>query len=107
MAIVLLPEMVLGVLTTHQEVISLGIELRFWLLPVLIVGSAAYIFDGLFLGLTAGQVLRRTMTLSALVGFLPLALFALQIGSLHLLWGALASFMVARVLTLGLAWIRT
>ena len=107
LAIVLLPETVLGLLTTHDEVISLGTELRFWLLPVLVVGSAAYIFDGLFLGLTAGRVLRRAMTLSALAGFLPLALLALELGSLHLLWAALASFMIARVLTLGLAWRRS
>lgn len=106
LVVVLFPEPVLSLLTSHEEVIVLGRALRFWLLPVLIVGSAAYILDGLFLGLTAGRALRRAMTVSTLLGFLPLAMLALALSSAHLLWTALALFMLARVLTLGVAWFR-
>ncbi|MEL7060456.1 MAG: MATE family efflux transporter [Acidobacteriota bacterium] len=99
----LFPEAVLGLLTKHDEVIQLGIAYRLWLVPVLLLGSIAYVYDGLFLGLTAGRQLRNAMLFSAAAGFLPLALLALHQRETHLLWAALATFMLARCLTLGWA----
>ncbi|MEM1179831.1 MAG: MATE family efflux transporter [Acidobacteriota bacterium] len=105
-AAILFPAPLLGTLTSHAEVISLGSSLRWWLLPVLLFGSAAYVLDGLFLGLTEGRSLRNAMASSAILGFGPMAWLALHRQDTHLLWAALASFMCARVLTLGLAWRR-
>ncbi|MEO1087224.1 MAG: MATE family efflux transporter, partial [Acidobacteriota bacterium] len=104
--VIVFPTQLLATLTSHENVIALGVGLRWWLLPVLLFGSAAYIFDGLFLGLTEGRALRNAMVFSALLGFVPLALLALQLGSSALLWAALTVFMLARVVTLGLAWRR-
>ncbi|MEM1205473.1 MAG: MATE family efflux transporter [Acidobacteriota bacterium] len=98
----LAPEPVLGLLTSHGDVVQRGASYALWLVPVLLVGSAAYIYDGLFLGLTAGRTLRNSMLVSAVGVFLPLAWLALRAGDPHLLWGALAAFMVARTATL--AW---
>ena len=100
---VLFPAALFGLLTSHSEVIELATALRWWLFPVLFVGSAAYIFDGLFLGLTAGPVLRNAMLLSVLV-FLPPAIISINMGDTHLLWLSLSLFMIARVLTLAFAW---
>ena len=74
-----------------------------WLIPVLGVGAIAYALDGYFIGLTAGRTLRRTMIASAAVGFVPLATWAWLRGDPTLLWGAMALFMLTRVLTLGAA----
>lgn len=100
---VVAPRLVLGTLTVHADVIALGASYRFWLVPVLLFGSMAYIYDGLFLGLTAGRALRNAMLASAGVVFLPAALTALHFESADALWAALAAFMVARVVTLGWA----
>jgi len=70
-----------------------------WLVPVLGIGAVAFIYDGLFLGLTAGRGLRNAMLVSFGV-FLPIAIVAVQRQDNHLLWFSLAAFMAARSLTL-------
>ncbi|MEO1366650.1 MAG: MATE family efflux transporter, partial [Acidobacteriota bacterium] len=104
LTVITFPVPMLATLTSHQTVIDLGVALRWWLLPVLLFGSAAYVFDGLFLGLTEGRALRNAMVFSAVVGFGPLAVLALHVGSSALLWAALSVFMLTRTVTLGLAW---
>jgi MATE family multidrug resistance protein len=70
---------------------------------VLLFGSLAYMYDGIFLGLTAGRALRNAMLASLLLGFLPVAVLGLRLDAPHVLWSALAVFMVARAATLGVA----
>jgi MATE family multidrug resistance protein len=97
------PGALLGLLTNQPEVLAEASRHVLWLLPVLGVGSAAYALDGYFIGLSAGHTLWRTMAVSALLGFLPLSIWAWHQQDPSLLWAALAVFMGARVLTLGLA----
>jgi MATE family multidrug resistance protein len=92
------------VLTSHGELVAIGVRFAPWLIPTLLIGSVAYMFDGLFLGLTEGRALRNAMGISLLAGFLPLALIGLRIESNGALWGSMALFMAARAATLGLAW---
>lgn len=99
-AMAVAPGLVLGLLTDHSEVVDLAAHLAPWLVPVLLFGAAAFIYDGLFLGLTEGRALRNAMALSTLVGFVPLALWGVRTGDVDLLWLALAVFMAARALTL-------
>lgn len=93
---------ILQVLTSHTDVQALARRYQPWLLPVLIFGAAAFIYDGLFLGLTAGRALRNAMLAATGLVFLPLSLLALHTASAHLLWLAFAAFMLARWATL--AW---
>ena len=105
LALTLAPSFVLGLLTSHQDVIALGRTFSLWLWPVLVLGAVAFIYDGLFIGLTAGRALRNTMLLSSLGVFLPLALWAMARNSNHWLWFAMTAFMVARAASLGwVAW---
>jgi multidrug resistance protein, MATE family len=101
--LVLAPGVVLGVLTDQPAVLAEATRHVTWLLPVLGVGSMAYALDGYFIGLTAGRTLRRAMAVSAVLGFVPLATWAWHLGDPTWLWAALAVFMVARVITLGIA----
>lgn len=101
--LLLAPRGVLSLLTTQPEILTIGARFAPWLVPVLVFGAVAFIYDGLFLGLTAGRALRNSMLLSTLGVFVPLAAVALHSGSNHLLWLSLAAFMAARGLTLGLA----
>jgi MATE family multidrug resistance protein len=97
------PGTVLRVLTSHDDLVALGLTYAPWLWPTLLVGSLAYMYDGLFLGMTEGRKLRNSMLLSTLVVFLPAALLAVRAGDNHLLWASLALFMLARAATLWLA----
>ncbi|MGD2115256.1 MAG: MATE family efflux transporter [Acidobacteriota bacterium] len=94
------PAPVYGLLTDHGDVIALATAHGWWLVPVLLLGAVAFVYDGLYLGLTAGSALRNAMLLSVAVGFLPLAFLAHRIGDNHLLWAAMAVFMGVRALTL-------
>lgn len=93
------PEWILGLLTSHEVAIETAMVYLPWLVPILGVGAVAYIYDGLFLGLTAGRSLRNAMLLSFGV-FLPIAIVAVRRADNHLLWLSLVAFMVARSLTL-------
>lgn len=97
------PEWVYGLLTSHDDVIRDALRYGIWLIPALLLGTLAYVYDGLFLGLTAGRALRNSMVISTVLVFLPLAWTALQLESNHLLWLALTAFMAARAATLGWA----
>ncbi len=101
--VVVAPTLLYPLLTSHDDVVGLAARYGWWLVPVLFFGSAAYIYDGFFLGLTEGRVLRNSMLFSTLVVFLPIASWAAARANADLLWLAMLSWMVARSLTLGWA----
>jgi MATE family multidrug resistance protein len=91
---------VLELLTSHADVVQASSDYLPWLVPVLLFGSLAYMYDGLFLGLTEGRRLRNAMLISTFLVFVPLCWTALWMGSNHGLWASMALFMLARTLTL-------
>ena len=103
LVVCLTPRPVFGLLTSHQPTIEAALAHGLWLIPTLLLGSIAFIYDGYFLGLTRGRPLRNTMIVSTLLVFVPIALLALQRDSNHLLWLAMAAFMLARAA--GLSWL--
>ena len=101
MALFLLaPAAVTRLITTHGPTVAQAVRYSWWLAPTLLFGAVAYIYDGLFLGLSAGRPLRNAMLLSTLVVFLPLAMAATHWQNNDLLWASLVAFMVARTVTL-------
>jgi MATE family multidrug resistance protein len=92
----------LGLLTSHQNIVSQSTSYVGWLFPVLGFGAIAYILDGYFLGLAAGRVLRNSSLIATLVGFMPMAMLSWQQQNLQMLWLAMTMFMAARALTLSL-----
>jgi MATE family multidrug resistance protein len=99
----LFPQPLFRLLTHHAEVLEGVRRSVWWLLPLLGFGSIAYMLDGYFLGITAGNVLRTSALISSLLGFAPIAAIAWQTQSNALLWLALTCFMATRTVTLGLA----
>ena len=102
-AFFLQPRLVYRLLTSHGDVIQTAATYGPWLIPTLVFGALAYMYDGLFLGLTEGRTLRNTMLFSTVVVFLPISYAGLHLGNNHLLWAGMAAFMLARAATLGLA----
>ncbi len=96
------PGRLIGLLTVHRDVAETSARYAPWLVPVVLFGSTAFMYDGLFLGLTEGRALRNAMAASMLGVFLPLALWSVVRGDNDLLWGSMAAFMIARSVTL--AW---
>jgi MATE family multidrug resistance protein len=94
------PRPLLGLLTSHEEVIAVCVRYAPWLIPTLLFGALAFIYDGVFLGLTRGRTLRNAMIFCTLAVFLPLAWIGVRVESNHVLWAAMALFMLARAATL-------
>ncbi|MFQ3619130.1 MAG: MATE family efflux transporter, partial [Cyanobacteriota bacterium] len=69
----LLPQPLFRLLTHHEDVLDGVRQSVWWLLPLLGFGSIAYMLDGYFLGITAGNVLRNSSLVSSLLGFAPIA----------------------------------
>ncbi len=95
------PGRLLGLLTHQGMVLRQMEQFVIWLIPVLGLGSLAFVLDGYFLGLTEGGTLRRASLLATTVGFLPVGLWAWVKQDPQLLWLAMVCFMLARVLSLG------
>ncbi|MEN9229660.1 MAG: MATE family efflux transporter [Thermostichus sp. DG02_5_bins_236] len=72
-----------------------------WLMPVLGLGSLAFVLDGYFLGLAEGVTLRWASLFSTTVGFVPVGLWAWVSRDPQRLWLAMACLMLARVMSLG------
>ena len=102
-AFALWPRSLFGLMTDHEAILTPVSQYAAWLLPILGFGAIAFLLDGYFLGLTAGQRLRSSTLIAAIGGFLPLALLAHRLQSAHLLWGAMVMFMVMRAITLSWA----
>ncbi|HSR49625.1 MAG TPA: MATE family efflux transporter [Acidobacteriota bacterium] len=91
----------IGLLTSHQDIVKLALDYRWGLFLTVLLGSLAYAYDGLFLGLTAGRLLRNSMLAATFLVFLPLALTAVAQQANGLLWISLIAFMLARCALLG------
>ena len=93
-----------GVFTEDAAVAKTAIALLPYLVALPLVGSACYIWDGVFVGLTATRAMRDTMFL-ALGGYLA-AYFLLRgpLGEVAGLWAAMVVFLGGRGLLQTLWW---
>jgi MATE family multidrug resistance protein len=101
------PRGFLSLLTSHTEVIDVAQSYIYWLIPCLLFGAVAYLFDGLFLGWTKARTLLLSMAFSVLVVYAPLAYWGWRTSNNQLLWIALTLCMLARATTLAFAARRT
>ncbi|EMJ58515.1 MATE efflux family protein [Leptospira interrogans serovar Valbuzzi str. Duyster] len=99
-SVFLFPNFIFGMITKSDKVLSLLMDYRFWLFPVLEVGAIAFILDGFFIGLTKGKILRNSMLISTAFFFFPIVYLGKIQKDNHLLWLSLVLFMVGRTLTL-------
>jgi MATE family multidrug resistance protein len=75
-------------------------EFKWWIILLPLVSGAAFIWDGVYIGVTASKAMRNTMIISSLLVFLPS--YYLTVNSLgsHSLWFSLTLFMLSRGLLL-------
>lgn len=90
----------IGLLTIHQPVIDHALTYLPYLIALIAVAGFAYIYDGYFVGLAKGEVLRNSMVVSLVVGFVPWLVAISLSPTIALLWWSLLSFTAMRGLTL-------
>jgi len=85
----------LQLFTDQADVINAALPFLFWILLFPILSTPCYIWDGVYIGLTASKAMRNSMLLALAVYLL--IHFALKSEySNHGMWAALLLFMVAR-----------
>ena len=89
-------------LTSNSEVISNARPYLFWVILIPLVSFPAFLWDGIFIGATAGKEMRNAMLVSALIIFFPAYFLAGRIMGNHGLWLAFILFMGARGITMQL-----
>jgi MATE family multidrug resistance protein len=90
---------IIDVMTTAPEVQAAARLYLPWLVAVPVVGVAAWMFDGIFVGATATRDMRNMMALSAVVYFLAVLVLSPTLGN-HGLWAALLISFAARGVTM-------
>ena len=87
-------------LTNNPDVIANAKPYYFWVILVPVVSYVAFLWDGIYIGATAGPQMRNAMLISTLVIFFPAYFLAGKIMGNHGLWFAFILFMIARGVTM-------
>ena len=89
-------DFIFRILTNNPEVIANAKPYFFWVVMVPMVSFTAFLWDGIFIGATAGPEMRNAMLVSTLVVFFPVYFLAGRLMENHGLWLAFILFMIAR-----------
>ena len=99
-------EWVMEILTNDQHLRDLSMEYMIWILILPLTSSAAFIWDGIFVGVTASREMRNAMIVSSLIVFLPAYYLTASVWGNNALWFALNLFMIARGLMMWFLWLK-
>ncbi len=95
-------EFLFGLLTSNREVIENSRPYYTWVVLVPLVSFTAFLWDGIFIGATAGREMRNAMLASTLLIFFPAYFLAGRWMGNHGLWLAFILFMASRGITMQL-----
>jgi MATE family multidrug resistance protein len=91
---------IINIMTTAQDVRTVGYEYLPWMVIAPLAGVAAWMLDGIFIGATRTADMRNMMFISFCVYLIALAILLSKYGN-HGLWASLIIFSLARGITLG------
>lgn len=86
----------LWIMTDNATLINIAYEYRYWIIMLPIVSGAAFIWDGIYIGVTASKAMRNTMIVASLFIFLPSYYITIHSFGNHALWFSLLLFMISR-----------
>ncbi len=87
----------LALFTNQLDVIQIAKTYLIWVIVLPLLGTPCYIWDGIFVGLTATKAMRNSMLLAAACYFI-VYYFGIAPWGNHALWLALMSFLIARAI---------
>ena len=93
----------IGILTDIPKTIEDIRPYQFWIYIIPVVTFSAFIWDGIFIGVTASKGMRNAMLISTFLVFLPSYYILYHFFGNHGLWAAFSIFMIARGITMTIA----
>ncbi len=97
-------EPILRLMTNNKEIQEMAMQYKMWVVIIPLTSSAAFIWDGIFIGVTASKGMRNAMIISSLLIFLPSYYIAVVYIGNNALWLSLNLFMLARGLLMWYMW---
>ena len=88
--------LLLRLMTDNELLISMADEYKYWIVLLPLASGAAFIWDGIYIGVTASKAMRNTMIVASVLVFLPVYYLTVSHIGNHALWLALNLFMVSR-----------
>ncbi|MCB0691085.1 MAG: MATE family efflux transporter [Saprospiraceae bacterium] len=86
----------LSVFTNQMDVIETAGHYLSWMAILPIVGFGSYIWDGVFIGFTAGKAMRNSMLISLGAYILSYYIFKNNLDAINALWLSLSIFLLVR-----------
>ncbi|MDR4503681.1 MAG: MATE family efflux transporter [Candidatus Scalindua sp.] len=86
----------LQIITDNQEVINAALPFMGWIIISPVINTIPFIWDGIYIGITASKAMRNTMLVSTFLFFLPAYYLLHTMLGNHALWLALTLLMLAR-----------
>jgi len=86
----------LRVMTNNDSLIFTAMDYKWWVIILPVTSSAAFIWDGVYIGITAAKAMRNTMIAASLLVFAPACWLTIDTYGNNGLWFALNLFMASR-----------
>ena len=84
-------------LTNDHSVVSAALDFRWWCAVIPVAGMAAFVWDGVFIGLTRTREMMAAVGIALAAFFLTFAIVPTSMGN-HGLWLAYIAFLATRSL---------
>lgn len=89
-------KLILKALTNQPQIIAAAKDFTIWVILIPIISVTSFIWDGIFIGLTATKQMRNSMIISVLIVFFPVFFILNPHLQNHALWLAFLLFMFSR-----------
>ncbi len=99
-------EPLMNVMTSNSRLLEISKNYSIWVVMIPLTISAAFIWDVIFIGVTATKAMSNAMIISSLVIFLPAYYLTANYWGNDALWFALNLFMIARGILMWVLWQR-
>ncbi|WP_163718152.1 MATE family efflux transporter [Mangrovibacterium lignilyticum] len=87
---------IIGLLTNQESLYETASQFMFWVILTPLVTFSSFVWDGIYIGVTASKEMRNSMLAATLLVFAPSFFFLQNILGNHALWLAMMLFMLAR-----------
>ncbi len=97
-------DLMMSILSNNIDLREIAKEYSIWVILIPITSTAAFIWDGIYVGVTASKEMRNVMIISSLLIFLPAYYLTAGYWGNDALWFAMNLFMAVRTLLMWYLW---
>ena len=94
----------LRLMTDNQHLHDMAMQYKIWIVVIPVFSFSAFIWDGIFVGITASKQMRNAMIISSLFVFLPAYYITVNYWGNNSLWLSLNLFLISRGVIMWFMW---